>query len=102
MNAKAEALYPLGFHERVGQTQLANANKQRDWRWCEDLAKNLIRKARALYPGEDLGLELGNTVYALDSTTNDLSLTLFPWSDSRRNNRITSTGRSCFAESASP
>jgi len=50
----------------------------------EDLAKSLIGKARSLYAGEDLGLELANTVYALDSTTIDLSLTLFPWADFRR------------------
>ena len=55
----------------------------RDWRLWEDLAKGLIRKARALYAGEDLGIDLENTIYALDSTTIDLSLTLFPWADFR-------------------
>jgi hypothetical protein len=62
---------------------LADANEQRDWRLWEDLAKGLMRKARVLYAGEDLGLELENTVYALDSTTIDLSLSLFPWADFR-------------------
>lgn len=84
LNAKPEALYHLGFREPVAKSTLAEANEQRDWRLWEDLAKNLIRKARALYAGEDLGLELENTVYALDSTTIDLSLTLFPWADFRR------------------
>jgi len=84
LNAKAEALYHLGFREPVAKSTLADANEQRDWRLWADLAKNLMRKARTLYAGEDLGLELANTVYALDSTTIDLSLTLFPWADFRR------------------
>jgi len=84
LNAKPEALYHLGFREPVAKSTLAEANEQRDWRLWEDLAKHLMRKARTLYTGEDLGLELGNTVYALDSTTIDLSLTLFPWADFRR------------------
>jgi len=63
---------------------LADANEQRDWRLWEDPAKSLMRKARPLYAGEDLGLEMENSVYALDSTTVDLSLTLFPWADFRR------------------
>lgn len=84
LNAKPEALYHLGFREPVAKSTLADANEQRDWRLWEDLAKTLMRKARALYAGEDLGLELENTVYALDSTTVDLSLTLFPWADFRK------------------
>jgi hypothetical protein len=84
LNAKPEALYHLGFREPVAKSTLADANEQRDWRLWEELAKGLMRKARALYAGEDLGLELENTVYALDSTTIDLSLTLFPWADFRR------------------
>ena len=84
LNAKPEALYHLGFRERVAQSTLAAANEQRDWRLWEDLAKQLMRKARILYAGEDLGLALEHTVYALDSTTIDLSLTLFPWADFRR------------------
>jgi hypothetical protein len=83
LNARPEALYHLGFREAVAKSTLADANEQRDWRLWEDLAKLLMRKARALYAGEDLGLELENTVYALDSTTIDLSLTLFPWADFR-------------------
>lgn len=84
LNAKPEALYHLGFCEPVAKSTLADANEQRDWRLWEDLAKSLMRKARDLYAGEDLGLELANTVYALDSTTIDLSLTLFPWADFRK------------------
>jgi len=84
LNAKPEALYHLGFREPVAKSTLADANEQRDWRLWEDLARGLMRKARILYAGEDLGLELENTVYALDSTTIDLSLTLFPWADFRR------------------
>ncbi|MCX6979188.1 MAG: IS4 family transposase [Verrucomicrobia bacterium] len=84
LNARPEALYHLGFREPVAKSTLADANEQRDWRLWEDLARGLMRKARILYAGEDLGLELENTVYALDSTTIDLSLTLFPWADFRR------------------
>ena len=84
LNAKPEALYHLGFREPVAKSTLAEANEQRDWRLWEDLAKHLMRKARTLYAGEDLGLELEHTVYALDSTTIDLALTLFPWADFRR------------------
>ena len=83
LNARPEALYHLGFREPVAKSTLADANEQRDWHLWEDLAKSLMRKARPLYAGEDLGLELDNTVYALDSTTIDLSLTLFPWADFR-------------------
>lgn len=84
LNAKPEALYHLGFREPVARSTLADANETRDWRLWEDLAKSLMGKARSLYQGEDLGLELENTVYALDSTTIDLSLTLFPWADFRK------------------
>lgn len=84
LNAKPSALRHLGFGKAVAKSTLADANEQRDWRLWEDLAKGLIRKARALYAGEDLGLDLDNTIYALDSTTIDLSLTLFPWADFRQ------------------
>lgn len=84
LNARPEALYHLGFREPVARATLAEANEQRDWRLWEDLAKGLISQARTLYVGEDLGLDLEHTLYALDSTTIDLSLTLFPWADFRR------------------
>ena len=83
LNARPTTLYHLGFSEPVAKSTLADANEQRDWRLWEDLAKTLMRKARPLYAGEDLGLDIDNTVYALDSTTVDLSLTLFPWADWR-------------------
>ncbi len=84
LNARPEALYHLGFCEPVARATLAEANEQCDWRLWEDLAKGLISQARTLYDGEDLGLDLENTVYALGSTTIDLLLTLFPWADFRR------------------
>jgi hypothetical protein len=84
LNARTETLYHLGFTEPVAKSTLADANETRDWRIWEDLAKSLMKKARPLYVGEDLGLDLDNTIYALDSTTIDLSLTLFPWADFRQ------------------
>lgn len=84
LNARPGTLYHLGFREPVAKSTLADANEQRDWHLWEDLAKTLMRKARPLYAGEDLGLDIENTVYALDSTTVDLSLTLFPWADFRK------------------
>ena len=83
LNAKTETLYHLGFTKPIARTTLADANEIRDWRLWRDLALGLIPKARRLYAGEDLGIELENTVYALDSTTIDLSLTLFGWADFR-------------------
>ena len=62
LNATPEALYHLGFREPVAKSTLADANEQRDWRLWEDLAKKLMGQARTLYAGEDLGLELENTV----------------------------------------
>lgn len=84
LNSKPSTLHHLGFTEPVAKSTLADANESRDWRIWEDLAKNLMRKARPLYAGEDLGLDLENTIYALDSTTIDLTLTLFPWADFRQ------------------
>jgi hypothetical protein len=84
LNARPAARHHLGFREPIAKSTLADANEQRDWRLWEDLAKSLIRKARPLYAGEGLGLDIDNTIYALDSTTIDLSLTLFPWADFRK------------------
>ena len=84
LNARPHIRYHLGFREPIAKSTLADANEQRDWRLWEDLAKTLMRKARPLYADEDLGLDIENTVYALDSTTVDLSLTLFPWADFRK------------------
>jgi hypothetical protein len=84
LNARPAARYHLGFREPVAKSTLADANEQRDWHLWEDLAKTLMRKARPLYAGEDLGLDIEKTVYALDSTTVDLSLSLFPWANFRQ------------------
>ncbi len=79
LSAQAAKLYHMGFREPVRRSTLADANESRDWRIWADFAQRLITQARALYEAEDLGLELTNTVYALDSTTIDLCLSLFPW-----------------------
>jgi hypothetical protein len=72
-------LYHMGFRSKVARNTLANANTVRDWRIFADFAQILIGIARPLYAGEELGFELEQTVYALDSTTIDLCLALFPW-----------------------
>lgn len=84
LNAKPTALHHLGFAQPVAKSTLADANEQRDWRLWQDLAATLMRKARPLYAGEDLGIDLENVIYALDSTTIDLALSLFPWADFRQ------------------
>ena len=83
LNARPQVLYHLGFREPLARSTLADANEQRDWRMWQELGQMLIRKARPLYAGEDLGIDLSNTIYALDSTTIELSLTLFAWADFR-------------------
>ncbi len=83
LNARPQCLYHLGFRELVARSTLAEANENRDWRMWQDLAQGLISKARKLYAGEDLGIEISEMVYALDSTTIDLSLSLFGWADFR-------------------
>jgi hypothetical protein len=77
--AQAGKLYHMGLRAPVSRSTLAEANERRDWRIFAELAQRLIAQARALYAHEDLGLELANTVYALDATTIDLCLALFPW-----------------------
>jgi hypothetical protein len=69
----------MGFREPVRRSTLAYANETRDWRIYAELAERLIVQARKLYANEDLGLDLSNAVYALDSTTIDLCLSFFPW-----------------------
>ena len=81
--AQAGKLYHMGIGEAVARSTLADANESRDWRIYFDLAQRLIIKARALYVGEDFGVELANTVYALDATTIDLCLSTFPWAPFR-------------------
>jgi len=77
-------LYHAGFRGKVSRSTLADANEKRPWQIYADFAQVLIRRARALYRHEPLAVELDNTVYALDSTTIDLSLTLFPWAQFRK------------------
>src|ERR1700734_1190236 len=72
-------LYGMGFREPVRRATLADANEGRDWRIYADLAHRLIGQAKVLYADEELGLDLNNTVYALDSTTMDLCLAMSPW-----------------------
>jgi transposase len=79
LSAQAAKLYHMGFREPVRRSTLSDANEARDWRIWAELAQRLIAQARKLYADDDLGLELKNTVYALDSTTIDLCLAVFPW-----------------------
>jgi len=79
LRAQKDKLYHMGFRGKVSRSTLADANESRDWRIYADLAQALIRIARPLYAEEDLGLELDNTVYALDASTIDLCLSVFPW-----------------------
>ncbi len=79
LNANRRHLYHSGFRSLVKKSTLADANESRDWRIFAEFGHELIRQAQALYAGSDLGLELDGVLYALDSTTIDLSLTLFPW-----------------------
>ena len=81
--AQAGKLYHMGIGAAVARSTLADANELRDWRIYFELAQRLIIKARALYVDEDFGVELANTVYALDATTIDLCLSMFPWAPFR-------------------
>lgn len=83
LSANATKLYAMGFRSAVKRSTLADANESRDWRIWSDLAALLIRRARKLYASESLGVELDNTVYALDSSTVDLCLSLFDWAPFR-------------------
>jgi len=80
----AQQALPYGHLGGIARNTLANANKNGDWRIYADLAQSLITTARGLYTNEDLGLELDNTVYALDASTIDLCLSVFPWASFRR------------------
>jgi len=79
LRAQKPKLYHMGIRAPVSRNNLANANKVRDWRIYADFAHALIHIARKLYQGDSFGVDLDQTVYALDSTTIDLSLSLFPW-----------------------
>lgn len=84
LRAHSSKLYHLGIRGRIARSTLADANEKRDWRIYRDLALSLIQIGRRLYAGEDFGVELKNTAYALDTTTIDLSLSLFPWAHFRK------------------
>ena len=83
LRSQSSKLYHMGIRGGMSRTTLAKANEQRDWRIYADFAQSLIRIARPLYADEDLGLDLDNTIYALDSTTIDLCLSVFPWAHFR-------------------
>ncbi len=84
LRAQQDKLYRMGIRGGISRNTLANANKKRDWRIHADLAQTLITTARDLYINEDLGLDLDNTVYALDASTIDLCLSVFPWATFRQ------------------
>jgi hypothetical protein len=84
LRAMAAKLYHVGFRGAISRSTLADANEGRDWRIYADFAAGLIAHARMLYAGETFGVDLDQTVYAFDSTTIDLCLTLFPWAQFRR------------------
>jgi hypothetical protein len=79
LRSRSSQLYHLGIRGAVSRSTLAHANEHRPWRMYADLAEHLIAKARRLYAGDAFGVELDQTVYALDATTVDLCLSVFPW-----------------------
>jgi hypothetical protein len=84
LRALGPKLYHAGFRGKISRSTLADANRAHDWRIYADFAQVLIRRARQLYAHEPLAVDLEQTVYALDSTTIDLCLSLFPWAQFRR------------------
>jgi transposase len=83
LSAQTAKLYHMGLREPVSRSTLADANELRDWRIYAEFAQRLIAQARRLYSNESLGVDLTNTVYALDSTTIDLCMSVFPWAHFR-------------------
>src|SRR3954449_3680867 len=83
LSAQAHKLYHIGFRQPVHRSTLADANEARDWRIYAAFAQRLIAQARRLYAGDSLGADLKEAVYALDSTTIDLCLSVFPWAHFR-------------------
>ncbi len=84
LRAQQKKLYHIGIRGNVSRNTLANSNKIRDWRIYADFAQSLIAIARRLYIGDELDVELENTVYALGSSTIDLCLSVFPWANFRK------------------
>lgn len=83
LSSQPAKLYHMGFRQPVSRSTLADANESRDWRIYAEFAERLIAQARKLYAAEPFGVELSNTVYALDATTIDLCLSMFPWAPFR-------------------
>ena len=84
LRAHESKIYHLGIRGHVARSNLADANEKRDWQIYRDFANALIVEARRLYAGDAFGVDLENTVYALDATTVDLSLKVFPWAHFRK------------------
>ena len=84
LNAHPERLYHMGFRAPIARSTLADANERRDFAIYAEFAHHLIERARTLYQGEELRVDLDNTVHAVDSTTIDLCLALFPWARFRK------------------
>ena len=84
LRAVSKKLYHSGFRGNISRSTLADANENRNWRIYRDFAQVLIAKARRLYADDDFGLQLAETVYALDASVIDLCLTVFPWAHFRR------------------
>lgn len=85
LRSTSAKLYHMGIRGQVSRNTLAHANQMRDWRIYADFAQVLIATARSLYVDEPFGIELDHTIYALDATTIDLCLSVFPWAQFRRN-----------------
>jgi len=84
LRSVGDKLYHAGFRSKVSRSTLADANESRDWRIFADFAQVLIRMARPLYAHDPIGIDLDQSLYALDSTTIDLCLSLFPWAKFRK------------------
>jgi len=78
-------LYHIGIRGKVSRSTLAEANENRDWRIYSDLAHTLINHARKLYANDSFGIDIEETVYALDASTIELCLSVFPWDTFRKN-----------------
>ena len=84
LRSMSDKLYHMGFRSRIARSTLADANETHDWRIFADFAQHLMGLARPLYVEDPLGVDLDHSLYALDSTTIDLCLALFPWAKFRR------------------
>ena len=84
LSSQQSKLYHLGFRGSIRRSTLSDANNTRDWRIYADFDAVLIKIAKKLYHNEPFGIEIENTVYALDSTTIDLCLSMFPWAQFRQ------------------